>query len=617
MTVLEAKGISKAFGSKDILKDISFRVEQGDKIGIVGPNGAGKTTLMKIITGIEHADTGEIYMSGQCSIGYLSQDAGLDVKNTVWDEMLSAFSEVIAIEARMHELEQLMADGQTDKATMSEYARLSDQFAHLDGYSYESYTRGVLIGLGFSPNEFEQAVNTLSGGQKTRIALGKLLLQKPQLLLLDEPTNHLDIDATQWLEGFLQNYAGTIMVVSHDRYFMDAVCNKIFDIENTTMTVYDGNYSRYAALKRQTMEQRAKDYDLQQREIKRQQEIIDRFRSYNREKSIRAAESRQKALDRMERIDKPVEQQSISFAFKARQRGANDALKVESLSKSFENKCVLNDVTFELKRGQRAAIIGSNGIGKSTLLKIIAEQLDASSGRIRMGQNTFVGYYDQEHAGLNPDKTVLEELWDAYPLLSQTDVRKILAVFLFKGDDVFKRINDLSGGERARLALAKLMPAGYNMLLLDEPTNHLDISAREALEDALKDYDGTLLAVSHDRYFMNKIADIIFELTPSGITAYEGNYDDYWQQKHLQDESLQAPTTPAKRRAKPQAENRPQPVISQDIESEIVTIEDRIAELEAAMCDPDIYTDGQKMRQLTDEHAKLKTELEELYEKWA
>jgi len=617
VTILEARGISKAYGSKDILKDINFRVERGDRIGIVGPNGAGKTTLMKIIAGIEPADSGEIYMPEQGTTGYLAQDAALDAENSIWEEMLTAFEEVIKIEARMHELEHKMAEGATDKATMTEYARLSDMFAHLDGYSYESYARGVLIGLGFSPDEFNRPVHTLSGGQKTRVALGRLLLQKPQLLLLDEPTNHLDIEATQWLEDFLRNYAGTVMIISHDRYFMDAVCNKVFDIESTGLTAYEGNYSRYVVLKREVISQQAKAYELQQKEIKRQQEVIERFRSYNREKSIRAAESRQKALDRMELIDKPPEQDSIRFEFKARTRSANEVLKVESVSKYFGGKCVLNNGTFELRRGQRAAIIGPNGIGKSTLLKIIAGQLDASSGRVLIGQNTSMGYYDQEHAGLNRNNMVLEELWDPYPLLTQTDVRNILAVFLFRGDDAFKMVDDLSGGERARLALAKLMPAGDNMLLLDEPTNHLDISAREALEDALKDYDGTLITVSHDRYFINKIADIIIELTDDGINIYNGNYDYYWQQKREQ-AAPQSIAAPAKAKTKSLKKSGTKVQAEEpDIEAEIMATEDKIAQIEAAMCDPEIYTDGQKMRDLTEQLSTLKADLEALYEKWA
>lgn len=617
MTILEAKGISKAFGSKEILKDINFRVEHRARIGIVGPNGAGKTTLMKIIMGIEQPDTGSIYIADGYNAGYLAQDTGLNIENTIWDEMLSAFADVISIEQRLHQLEQSMAQNRADNRIMAEYARLSDEFQRKDGYSYQSYIRGVLTGLGFSPDEFERPVASLSGGQKTRVAMGKLLLQKPPLLLLDEPTNHLDIEATQWLEGFLKNYNGAIIVISHDRYFMDAICTEIFDIDNKTLTVYEGNYSRYASLKRQAIAQQAKAYELQQKEIQRQQEIIERFRSYNREKSIRAAESRQKALDRMERIEKPAQEYTMNFSFVAHQRGANEALKVKNLRKSFGSKCVLNNITFELKRGQRAAIIGPNGIGKSTLLKIIAGQWEATSGDMRIGQNTFIGYYDQEHAGLNPDKTVLEELWDAYPALNQTDARKVLAIFLFRGDDVFKKVSELSGGERARLALAKLMPAGFNMLLLDEPTNHLDISAREALEDALQDYNGTLLTVSHDRYFINKIADIILELTPDGIVRYEGNYDDYWAQKHQQEAPLQQSHASSAIVKTKKISPKPAEQPSMDIEAEIISTEERISELEIAMCDPDVYTDVQKMRQLTEEYNRLKTELEKLYERWA
>ena len=504
--VLACNNISKSFGMDEIIKNASFHIEEREKAAIVGINGAGKTTLLRIIMGEYQADSGEVIIAKDRTIGYLAQHQKLSGDNTIYDELLSVKKDIIELEQKIRrlELEMHSKEGVELETVMEAYSKSTHQFELQNGYAYKSEVVGVLKGLGFDESDFEKKMNTLSGGQKTRVALGRLLLSKPDIIMLDEPTNHLDMNSIAWLENYLVNYDGSVIIVAHDRYFLDKVVTKVIEVERGIVSVFSGNYSDYAAKKKQLMDAKLKEYYNQQRDIKHQEEVIAKLKSFNREKSIKRAESREKLLDKIEVIDKPItEQETMHFKLEPAKESGNDVLSVEGLSKAFGGNRLFDNVSFEIKKGEKVALIGNNGTGKTTILKIINHIIDADAGKVKLGANVEIGYYDQEHNVLHMDKTAFDEIGDAYPDMTNTQIRNMLACFLFTGDDVFKKISDLSGGERGRVSLAKLMLSNANFLILDEPTNHLDIMSKEILESALNRYTGTVLYVSHDRYFIN------------------------------------------------------------------------------------------------------------------
>ena len=532
--ILSCQSISKSFGTDEILKDVSFHIEANEKAAIVGINGAGKSTLLKIIMQKETPDTGEVILAKDATIGYLAQYQDVSGHRTIYEEVLDAKQNIIEMEERLRGMETQMntLTGQELETLLDGYHRLSHEFELLGGYTYRSEVTGILKGLGFSESEFDRQMSELSGGQKTRVSLGKLLVTKPDVLLLDEPTNHLDMESIRWLEGFLMNYKGAVVIVSHDRYFLDRVVTKVVEIFQHQGFVYQGNYTEFAKKKAKIREDLLKQYYNQQREIKHQEEVIAKLKSFNREKSIKRAESREKMLDKIERLEKPTDENTdIHIVLEPDVTSGNDVLTVEHLRKAFGTHTLFDDLSFEIKRGERVALIGNNGTGKTTILKIINELLLADGGTIVLGSNVHIGYYDQEHQLLHMEKTIFEEIADDYPQLNHTKIRNVLAAFLFTNDDVFKRIADLSGGERGRVSLAKLMLSDANFLILDEPTNHLDITSKEILESALNQYTGTVFFVSHDRYFINQTATRILDLTGGTIVNYIGNYD-YYLEKH-------------------------------------------------------------------------------------
>ena len=534
--VLACNNISKSFGIDEIIKNASFNIEEREKAAIVGINGAGKTTLLRIIMGEYQADSGEVIIAKDRTIGYLAQHQKLSGDNTIYDELLSVKKDIIELEQKIRrlELEMHSKEGVELEAVMEAYSKSTHQFELQNGYAYKSEVVGVLKGLGFDESDFEKKMNTLSGGQKTRVALGRLLLSKPDIIMLDEPTNHLDMNSIAWLENYLVNYDGSVIIVAHDRYFLDKVVTKVIEVERGIVSVFSGNYSDYAAKKKQLMDAKLKEYYNQQRDIKHQEEVIAKLKSFNREKSIKRAESREKLLDKIEVIDKPItEQETMHFKLEPAKESGNDVLSVEGLSKAFGGNRLFDNVSFEIKKGEKVALIGNNGTGKTTILKIINHIIDADAGKVKLGANVEIGYYDQEHNVLHMDKTAFDEIGDAYPDMTNTQIRNMLACFLFTGDDVFKKISDLSGGERGRVSLAKLMLSNANFLILDEPTNHLDIMSKEILESALNRYTGTVLYVSHDRYFINKTASRIMELSANTVTNYIGNYDYYLEKRDI------------------------------------------------------------------------------------
>lgn len=633
MIVLSCDKITKSFGINTILNEISFSVNEGNRMGIVGPNGAGKTTLFKLITGELLYDSGSLYQSKDLSIAYLEQNESVDSSNSIWDELLLVYAPVLEMEKHIRHLETLISkhsDMNNPKYLVlaEEYSQQLELFAENDGYIYESHMRGILIGLGFSSEEFYQPIWQLSGGQKTRVALAKLLLEKPDLLLLDEPTNHLDLEAIQWLESFLKSYSGTILIISHDRYFLDNLCDCILEVENNNAVLYKGNYTEYQRRRQERRENQQKEYNLQQKEIHRQEEIIKRYRSFNREKSIRAAESREKALDKMERVEKPAYMEDVRMSFRAKKHSGNDILMVEDLSMAFDGKNLFENVTFSMKKGDRVGIIGPNGVGKTTLFRILLGQLQSTSGSIRFGTGVDIGYYDQEQSSLSPDNTALEELWDSFPSLTETQIRNTLALFLLRGDDVYKSIHQLSGGERGRIMLSKLMLAEKNFMLMDEPTNHLDMPTKEVIEDALKDYPGTLLMISHDRYFLNKIVNRIFVFEETGIKEYLGNYDDYQEKRKNQElmEALEAETPIEKTRTaqkedrkKERDERQKQKAFQEELhkmEQHIHSLEEEVQKLEEQLSDTALYEDTGKMIEIQQCYSHSKTSLEDAYERW-
>ena len=632
--ILSCQNISKAFNDKSILKDVSFHIEDYDKAAIVGINGAGKTTLLRIIVGEMTADEGLVTLSKGKTLGYLAQNQAVDSNHTIYDELLSVKADIITMEQQIRETEHAMKHCPEAELAglMDNYTRLTHAFESANGYAYKSELTGVLKGLGFTEGEFNKSIATLSGGQKTRVALGKLLLQKPDLIILDEPTNHLDLNSIAWLETYLLNYKGAVILVSHDRYFLDKIAGKVIEIDQTKANVFTGNYSDYAVKKEQLRTAALNAYLNQQREIKHQEEVIERLRSFNREKSIKRAESRVKMLDKIEVLDKPAEIRSnIHMSLTPKYQSGNDVLSVEGLSKSFGSLLLFENLTMDIKRGEHVAIIGDNGTGKTTILKIINDIITADAGKIALGSNVHIGYYDQEHNVLHGDKTLFDEISDAYPTLTNTEIRNTLAAFLFTGDDVFKKIRDLSGGERGRVSLAKLMLSEANFLILDEPTNHLDIMSKEILEDALNAYEGTILYVSHDRYFINRTASRILDLTKKQLIGYLGNYDYYLEKKEAVEQNLiinNDVSSAAKSETisetkldwqtqkELQAKQRKRENDLKKCEERIAGLEKRLSEIDEQMQQPEIATSVFKLQDLTKEQDTINTQLAALYEEW-
>lgn len=627
--ILSCQNITKAFLEKVILDNASFHIEDYDKAAIVGINGAGKTTLLKIIVGKLSADSGVVSFAKNKTFGYLAQEQSIDTGNTIYDELLSVKQNLIDLENRMRSVEQRMkgAEDRELEQLMNAYAALTHEFETGNGYAYKSELTGVLKGLGFEEKEFSHSINTLSGGQKTRVALGKLLLQKPDLIILDEPTNHLDMSSIEWLETYLMNYKGAVIIVSHDRYFLDKIANKIIELDNTKATVFHGNYSEYAGKKELLRAAEWSAYLNQQREIRHHEEVIEKLRSFNREKSIKRAESREKMLDKIEVLDKPaVVRSEMKIRLTPKYESGKDVLTVEGLAKSFGPLTLFENLQFAIKRGEHVAVIGDNGTGKTTILKIINGLLPADAGTIRLGANVCIGYYDQEHHVLHMEKTLFEEISDAYPTLTNTEIRNTLAAFLFTEDDVFKRIGDLSGGERGRVSLAKLMLSNSNFLILDEPTNHLDIVSKEILEDALNGYAGTVLYVSHDRYFINKTASRILDLSNKQLTNYIGNYDYYLEKKAdggaqtipcaKAAQTVTAANLDWKASKEQQAAKRKRENALKRCETQIEQLETDIKELDNALLAPEIATDASRLQQLTLEQSALLEKLDALYSEW-
>ncbi len=643
--ILSVSNIQKSFNEVPILKNVSFHIEDNEKAAIVGINGAGKTTLLRIIMGELPADDGLVTFSKDKTVGYLSQYEAVSGENTIYQELLSVKQDILDMEQQMHtiELQMKTASGDLLDKLMDNYAALTHAYETGGGYAYRSELVGVLKGLGFAEEEFSKSVSTLSGGQKTRVALGKLLLLKPNLIILDEPTNHLDLQSIAWLETYLLNYKGAVMIVSHDRYFLDRIANKVIELDNTAATVFSGNYSSYAAEKEMLRTAAYHAYLKQQQEIKHQEAVIEKLRSFNREKSIKRAESREKMLQKMEVLDKPMEVRAdMHLTLEPKFQSGNDVLHVEGLSKAFGPLTLFEDLSFDLKKGEHVAVIGDNGTGKTTILKIINELLPPDRGTIRLGTNVAIGYYDQEHHVLHPEKTLFQEISDDYPTLNNTEIRNTLAAFLFTGEDVFKTIKTLSGGERGRLSLAKLMLSEANFLILDEPTNHLDIMSKEILEDALCAYTGTVLYVSHDRYFINKTAHRILDLNRRTLTNYLGNYDYYLEKKDEQlakIDSAQSPSrAPAsgispvsmssagqadstakqdwKAKKEQQAAQRKRENDLKKCEERIETLETRNEEIDTLMASPEVCTDVARLQELNREKEGNEAELAELYEKW-
>lgn len=631
--ILSCNHISKAFGTDQILSEVSFHIEDQEKAAIVGINGAGKSTLLKIIVGELAADQGSVVLSRGKTLGYLAQHQDLESGRTIYDELKEVKRPLIEMEEQIRALEIRMKDAAGEKLEqmLSTYSRLNHTFELENGYAWQSEITGVLKGLGFTEDEFNKTVNTLSGGQKTRVSLGRLLLSKPDIILLDEPTNHLDMESIAWLETYLRAYSGAVIIVAHDRYFLNRVVGKIVELEQGRCSVYQGNYTAYSEKKAMIRAARMKAYLNQQQEIRHQEEVIAKLKSFNREKSIKRAESREKMLDKIELLEKPAEiNDEMKISLEPNILSGNDVLTVRDLAKSFGSQRLFEHLDFDIKRGERVAVIGNNGTGKTTILKLINEMLPADAGTITLGSKVHIGYYDQEHHVLNMENTLFEEVQDAYPNLTNTQVRNILAAFLFTGDDVFKRIGDISGGERGRVSLAKLMLSEANFLILDEPTNHLDITSKEILEQALNNYTGTVLYVSHDRYFINQTATRILELTGQTLINYIGNYDYYLEKKELMASlytdtaSTQAPAASDvsevkldwKAQKEEQARIRKRQNDLKKTEDEILKLETRDSEIDALLLDESVYTDVARLVELNQEKESLQSRLEELYEIW-
>ncbi len=639
--ILACHNITKAFGEQMIVKSGSFHIEEREKVALIGTNGAGKSTLLKMIVKELDTDSGEIIIAKGKTIGYLSQHQELSGENSILDEIKTAKADIIEMEKqiRVMEMEMKHLQGERLENHLHSYHLLTQRFEQANGYAYQSELIGVLKGLGFQESEFSKPVSTLSGGQKTRVALGKLLLTKPDILLLDEPTNHLDMNSISWLENYLLNYDGAVLIVSHDRYFLNRVVSKVVEIEHGEILSFQGNYSQFAEKKKMIREAKMREYLNQQAEIKHQEAVIEKLRSFNREKSIKRAESREKMLDKIERIEKPLEDTAeLHFCLEPSCISGNDVLSVEGLGKAYGSLQLFSDVNFEIKRGEHIAIIGNNGTGKTTLLKILNEVVTADTGSFKLGSKVKIGYYDQEHHVLSMNKSIFDEISDAYPSMNHTQIRNTLAAFLFTGDDVYKLISDLSGGERGRVSLAKLMLSEANFLILDEPTNHLDITSKEILEKALNEYTGTVLYVSHDRYFINQTATRILDLVNGTFVNYIGNYDYYLEKKEeltaiyapdasvLTSGSVVGKNTSTeiesdtkldwKAQKEAQAKERKRQNDLKKVEETIASLEERDAEIDKLMTHEDIYTNSLKCRELSEEKASVAEQLEELYIQW-
>ncbi|MFI3170869.1 MAG: ABC-F family ATP-binding cassette domain-containing protein [Eubacteriales bacterium] len=627
--ILACNQIEKSFGDQVIVKNGSFHIEDIEKVALVGANGAGKSTILKMIMGEEPLDDGSVILSKDKSIGYLSQHQVMNSAHSIFEEVSTALADIIALEKRIRDLEASMhlAKGEELEQQLSEYHRSTTLFEQKNGYAYNSEITGVLKGLGFEESEFTKEVTALSGGQKTRVSLGKLLLKKPDILLLDEPTNHLDMNSISWLETYLSNYKGAVLIVSHDRYFINRVVTKVVEVERGQISMFSGNYSDYASKKAMLREMKVKEYFKQQQEIKHQEAVIEKLKSFNREKSIKRAESREKTLAKIDRIEKPItEETQMHFTLEPNILSGNDVLTVRGCSKSFDEHVLFQSVDFDIRRGEHVAIIGDNGTGKTTLLKILNDIIPADAGEFILGSNVAIGYYDQEHHVLNMDKNMFDEISDEYPYLTNTQIRNTLAAFLFTGDDVYKRIGDLSGGERGRVSLAKLMLSEANFLILDEPTNHLDIQSKEILEQAISGYTGTVLYVSHDRYFINQTATRIMDLKNETFTNYIGNYDYYIDKKDVltpQKEEFDETTTASseikidwKQQKEQQAAERKRENDLKKAENQIMELEERDAEIDMLLQQTEIFTDVEKCLALTTEKEQIISELEVLYSIW-
>jgi ATP-binding cassette subfamily F protein 3 len=632
MITISAKNLNKSFGIESILEEISFTVNKGDKVGLIGKNGSGKSTLFKMLTGLLPSDSGTLFIPKEMRLGYLEQTPDFDNVLTIKSACAEIFKSLMDMEERLHELEHSISsfkdhhDPSYEK-TLEQYSNLRETFEEMNGYGYRSEIRGVLIGLGFQESEFDKPVNTLSGGQKSRLNIARLLLAKPDILMLDEPTNHLDIGAINWLEGYLKNYENSVLLISHDRYFIDQVANRIFEIENKHLLSHNGKYSDFVKFKKNLQEMQMKRYLESQSEIEKQQEIVRRFKQHGTEKLAKRAASREKKLDKIERIEKPeFMNDKASIRFKTQITSGKDVLFAKDISKSFAGRTIFKNIEFDIYRNDKVGLIGPNGIGKTTLFKILLGQLKPDTGEIKHGHNVHFGYYDQELQGLHDENNIFEEIASENPHLSNTEIRTMLGSFLFYGDDVFKSIHTLSGGEKGRISLLKLMQSKSNMLLLDEPTNHLDIPSKEALEDALSSYEGTFLAISHDRYFLNRVCDRIFDMSEDNIVSYMGNYDDYLEKKLLLEELSEEDAAPIKTKTQIKDERKRQKEqekllreekrLLQNIESKIAAAEEEKANLEDMMCLNEVSSNFEKMQKLSISYEELEKTLKNLYEEW-
>ena len=634
MIILSCKDICKSYGIRVVLKNITFSINEGDKVGIIGANGEGKSTLFKIITKELSQDSGEVFIDKNKTLGYLSQNLALNSEKNIYEEALSVFDELLNIESKLSSLEIKMSEPYDEKKAsyheklIKDYTTLQDLYSHKGGYVYKGEISRVLKGLGFTENDFYKSINTLSGGQKTRVALCKLLLRKPDIILLDEPTNHLDLEAISWLEDYMKNYKGTVLVISHDRFFLDSVTNNTFEVIGGKVECYNVPYTKFIDLRKKNYETKLKAYNLQQAEIKRQEEINEKFRSFNREKSIRAAESREKVLEKMEKIEAPTHSKEASkIKFEASVKSGYDVLHIENMAKSYGDKSLFSNLNLDLKRGEKVALIGENGRGKTTLFKIIMDKVEADKGVKVLGTNVNVGYYDQEQSDLNLDKTIIDEVWDDFPNLTTSKLRSYLASFLFTGDDVFKVINTLSGGEKCRINLLKLILSKSNLLLLDEPTNHLDIISREALEDAILEYDGTLMVISHDRYFLNKVISRILELKEDGVSEYLGNYS-YYQEKKLNPSRFESYEELANGKTKTQLKDEKKKKREAEKEAKAIQLkiknlektisekEDELNNLQEQLCLESIYSNPSESQRVNNEIKSLEQLIANLYDEW-
>lgn len=629
MLVLSASNITKSYVDKKILENISFFVEEKDKIGLLGLNGAGKTTLFEIISGNVEPDSGEIFIKSTMKIGYLKQHTKVDSDLTMYEECLTVFEDLIKMEERIHSLAELISEksnagDDSYESNLKEYGTLLEEFNSRNGYGFKSEIKGVLKGLGFTDEDFDKSVNILSGGQKSRLALAKMLLEKPDILLLDEPTNHLDIESIEWLENFIKDYDKALLLISHDRYFLDKVVNRVFYLENRNIYIYNTNYTKFMEQRKRDLEILKKQYEDQQKEIKRQTEIIERYMQYGDERYIKQARSRQKMLEKMKVIDKIETNKKLSLSFEPSVVSGRDVLLAEKITKSFDGETLFKDISLSIYRGEKVGLIGPNGIGKTTLFKILLGKMPFDGGEISLGKNVVTGYFDQEMAQLSDEKTVIDEIWDAYPYLNHYQVRSYLSRFLFIGDDLFKEVSTLSGGEKARLSLLKLMLSNANFLLMDEPTNHLDIDSKEVLEDALNMYSGTVFVISHDRYFLNQIATKIYELTQDGIFEYLGNYDYYLEKKKelneeepVEEEKTKTQIKLEKKKEKELIQKeREQRERQKSLEKTILELEQKLNEIDLILADPKTYEDHEKALEISKKRDDVEEKLNELYDKW-